>query len=233
MPTTASATGTVMRAASVYQGCGRVQEASPGASRERARLRLALLGASFHNATGGVHMERIELARDCEAVQIPFGHTVTLEKGTDVVITQSLGGSYTVQAAAYGGLFRIAGEDADALGKEPVAAPAEAAADAPDLEQQVWGVLRTCYDPEIPVNIVDLGLVYDLRITPEDAGQRVDVKMTLTAPGCGMGTSIAADARVKLLDLPGVTDADVQIVWDPPWNPQMISPEGKERLGMA
>jgi len=179
-------------------------------------------------------MERIELARDCEAVQIPFGHTVTLEKGTDVVITQSLGGSYTVQAAAYGGLFRIAGEDADALGKEPVAAPAEAAADAPDLERQVWDVLRTCYDPEIPVNIVDLGLVYDMRVTPSaSGGNRVDVRMTLTAPGCGMGNFIGADARQKLLALPGVEEADVEIVWDPPWNPQMISPEGRERLGMA
>jgi metal-sulfur cluster biosynthetic enzyme len=93
-------------------------------------------------------------------------------------------------------------------------------------------VLRTCYDPEIPVNIVDLGLVYDLRIAPADDGSRVDVKMTLTAPGCGMGTSIAADARMRILALSGVSDADVQIVWDPPWSPQMISPEGRERLGM-
>jgi probable FeS assembly SUF system protein SufT len=179
-------------------------------------------------------MERVELAREVEAIQVPGGHTVTLEKGWDVVITQSLGGSYTVQVPAYGGLFRIAGKDADALGKEPVSAPAPAAAEGgADVEQQVWDVLKTCYDPEIPVNIVDLGLVYDMRIAPEGDGRRVDVKMTLTAPGCGMGTSIAADARHKLLALPGVTDADVQIVWDPPWNPQMISPEGKERLGMA
>ena len=179
-------------------------------------------------------MERVELVRDCEAVQVPFGHTVTLEKGTEVVITQSLGGSYTVQASSYGGLFRIGGQDADALGKEPVAAPAEAAADAGDLERQVWDVLKTCYDPEIPVNIVDLGLVYDMRITPgEPGGSRVDVRMTLTAQGCGMGTFIGSDARQKLLALPGVEDANVEIVWDPPWNPQMISPEGRERLGMA
>ncbi len=176
-------------------------------------------------------MEQTQLTREVEAIQIPGGHPVTLEKGWDVVITQSLGGSFTVQVPAYGGLFRIAGKDADALGKEPVASPAAGASG--DLEEQVWASLKTCYDPEIPVNIVDLGLVYDLRITPEGGGQRVDVKMTLTAPGCGMGTSIAADARLKLLDLPGVTDADVQIVWDPPWNPQMISAEGKERLGMA
>jgi len=157
---------------------------------------------------------------------------VTLEKGWEVVITQSLGGSYTVQVPAYGGLFRIAGADADALGKEPTAAPAPDTASG-DLEQQVWDVLKTCYDPEIPVNIVDLGLVYDMRISPDGDARRVDVKMTLTAQGCGMGTSIAADARMKLLELPGVADADVQIVWDPPWNPQMISPEGRERLGMA
>jgi probable FeS assembly SUF system protein SufT len=177
-------------------------------------------------------MERIELSREVEAVQIPGGHAVTLEKGWEVIVTQSLGGTYTVQVPAYGGLFRIAGADADALGKEPAVALAPAATSG-DLEQQVWGVLKTCYDPEIPVNIVDLGLVYDMRISPEGDAARVDVKMTLTAQGCGMGTSIAADARVKLLALPGVTDADVQIVWDPPWSPQMISPEGRERLGMA
>jgi probable FeS assembly SUF system protein SufT len=179
-------------------------------------------------------MERIELSRDIQAVQIPAGHTILLEKGTEVYLTQSLGGSYTVQVPAYGGLFRIASADADAIGKEPteaVVAPPQG-----DLEQQVWDVLRTCYDPEIPVNIVDLGLVYDMRISPEDPAvndKHVDVKMTLTAQGCGMGTSIAADARSKLLALPGVADANVEIVWDPPWNPQMISPEGRERLGMA
>jgi len=176
-------------------------------------------------------MERLELTRDVDAVQVPGGHTLTLEKGWEVIITQSLGGSYTIQVPAYGGLFRIAGKDADALGKEPTAAPPSASSG--DLEQQVWEVLKTCYDPEIPVNIVDLGLVYDMRISDEAEAKRVDVKMTLTAPGCGMGGSIAADARVKLLGLPGVNEADVQIVWDPPWNPQMISPEGRERLGMA
>lgn len=178
-------------------------------------------------------MEQVELSRDVEAVQIPAGQPITLEKGTAVLITQSLGGSYTVQVPEYGGLFRIAGRDADAIGRPLVEAPAATASGA-DLETQVWEALKTCYDPEIPVNIVELGLVYDMRITPEDEGRsRVDVKMTLTAPGCGMGGSIAADARVKLLGLPGVADADVQIVWDPPWNPQMISPEGRERLGMA
>src|SRR5689334_3962716 len=177
-------------------------------------------------------METMQLKRAVEAIQIPGGHVVTLEEGWDVVITQSLGGSFTVQVPAYGGLFRIAGGDADALGKEPLAATPAGARAGGDLEQQVWDVLRTCYDPEIPVNIVDLGLVYDMRIAPADDGNRVDVKMTLTAPGCGMGTSIAADARMRILALSGVSDADVQIVWDPPWSPQMISPEGRERLGM-
>ena len=179
-------------------------------------------------------MERIEITRDCDAVQIPIGTSVTLEKGTEVYLMQSLGGSYTVQAPTYGGLFRIAGRDADAIGKEPIADPVDTAVTSGgDLDSQVWSVLKTCYDPEIPVNIVDLGLVYDMRISPEGDANRVDVKMTLTAQGCGMGTSIAADARHKILALPGVTDASVDIVWDPPWTPQMISPDGRERLGMA
>jgi probable FeS assembly SUF system protein SufT len=178
-------------------------------------------------------MERVELTRDVEAVEIPAGAPVTIERGTVVFITQSLGGTYTIQAPTYGGLFRVEGKDADALGKTATATPTPSP-EGGDLEQHVWEQLRTCYDPEIPVNIVDLGLVYDLRVTPEPDGKsRVEVKMTLTAQGCGMGTSIAADARRKLLDLPGVADADVQLVWDPPWTPQMISPEGRERLGMA
>jgi probable FeS assembly SUF system protein SufT len=176
-------------------------------------------------------MERIELSRDCQAVQIPAGHAVLLEQGTEAYLTQSLGGSYTLQVPVYGGLFRIAGRDGDAIGKEVV--EEEVAAAEGDLEQQVWSALKTCYDPEIPVNIVDLGLVYSMEITPNAGGNQVDVKMTLTAPGCGMGTSIASDARLKLLALPGVSEANVDLVWDPPWNPQMISPEGKERLGMA
>jgi probable FeS assembly SUF system protein SufT len=178
-------------------------------------------------------MERVELKRDCEAVQIPSGIPVTLEQGTEAFLTQSLGGTFTLQVPAHGGLFRIAGQDAEAIGKE-VPPEATAAEVSGDLEQQVWSVLRTCYDPEIPVNIVDLGLIYSMQISPlESQGQRVDVQMTLTAPGCGMGASLAADARQKLLALPGVSDANVELVWDPPWNPQMISPEGRERLGMA
>jgi probable FeS assembly SUF system protein SufT len=176
--------------------------------------------------------ERVELSRDCEAVQIPAGHTVLLPKGTVAVVTQSLGGSYTLQVPSFGGLYRITGNDADAIGKEVVAAQAATSGEG-TLEAQVWEQLKTCYDPEIPVNIVDLGLVYDMQISPlSDGTTRVDVKMTLTAPGCGMGTSIALDARQKLLSLPGVEEADVEVVWDPPWSPQMISPEGRQLLGM-
>jgi len=179
--------------------------------------------------------ERVELSRDCEGVQIPAGHTVTLPKGTTAFITQSLGGTYTLEVPSYGGLYRIAGRDADALGKEVATEPATAAAaEAPaDLETKVWEQLKSCYDPEIPVNIVDLGLVYDMQISKlSDGATRVDVKMTLTAPGCGMGTSIALDARQKLLGLPGIEEADVEVVWEPPWSPQMISPEGRQLLGM-
>jgi probable FeS assembly SUF system protein SufT len=181
--------------------------------------------------------EQVELSRDCEAVQIPAGHTITLPKGTVAIITQSLGGSYTLQVPAFGGLFRVHGNDGDAIGKDitlpPVPTEAASTEGAEDLEAQVWEQLKTCYDPEIPVNIVDLGLVYDMQISPLPGGtNKVDVKMTLTAQGCGMGAAIAHDARQKLLELPSVTDADVDLVWDPPWSPQMISPEGRQRLGM-
>jgi probable FeS assembly SUF system protein SufT len=178
--------------------------------------------------------ERVELSRDCEAIQIPAGHTITLPKGTAGFITQALGGTYTLQVPSYGGLYRIAGTDADALGKDVVAPIAAVpAGTAADLEAEIWKQLKTCYDPEIPVNIVDLGLVYDMQISQlPDGASRVDVKMTLTAPGCGMGTTIALEARQKLLGLAGVEEADVEVVWDPPWSPQMISPEGREKLGM-
>lgn len=177
--------------------------------------------------------EQVQLSRDCQAVQIPAGHTITLPQGTVAIITQSLGGSYTLQVPSFGGLYRISGTDGDALGKEILAPPASAAREGEDLEAQVWEILKSCYDPEIPVNIVDLGLVYDMQILPLGAGtSRIEVKMTLTAPGCGMGASIAHDARQKLLELPGVEEADVQVVWDPSWSPQMISPEGRALLGM-
>src|SRR5215468_7852509 len=180
--------------------------------------------------------EPIKLTRDCQVVAVPAGHTLMLPQGTEVVVTQSLGGSFTLLVPSYGGLFRLANRDADAIGKEvppEVAAAVAEPLSGEDLEQRVWQVLKTCYDPEIPVNIVDLGLIYEMQIQPlTDATNRVEVKMTLTAQGCGMGTSIAADAQFKLLDLPGVKEADVQVVWDPPWTPQRISPEGKAILGI-
>jgi probable FeS assembly SUF system protein SufT len=172
----------------------------------------------------------VELKRDCAVVRIPAGTTDTLTAGTEVHITQTLGGSYTVQAP--GGLFRIAPQDVDALGLE-APAPNTPAPSGPVNEDLIWQTLRTCFDPEIPVNIVDLGLVYDMKLSPgTPSGSRVDVKMTLTAPGCGMGPAIAGDAQVKLLNLEGVEDATVEIVWDPPWHHSMITPEGKRILGL-
>ena len=178
-------------------------------------------------------MERLELTRDCEAIRIPQGDKHRLAAGTELWLSQSLGGSFTVQAPAYGGLFRIAGRDADAIGKE--VPPEVRALDAGegDIDDLVDAALRTCYDPEIPVNIVDLGLVYDTRISDlPEGGWRVDVKMTLTAQGCGMGASIAADAEDKIRSIEGVKDASVRVVWDPPWTPHMISEEGRAKLGM-
>ena len=175
------------------------------------------------------------LSRDCPATRIPSGEAITLPAGAHVFITQALGGSYTV--ATDQGLARINDEHADALGLEssaqqPAAAPS-GALDVPVDDKAVWDQLRTCYDPEIPVNIVDLGLVYDCVITPRDgAGAKVDVKMTLTAPGCGMGPTIAAEAKSKVLGVPGVGDAEVELVWDPPWNQAMISEVGKMKLGL-
>jgi probable FeS assembly SUF system protein SufT len=177
-------------------------------------------------------MERVELQRECEAVQIPAGTPITLEKGIEVFITQSLGGTFTLQVPAYNGLYRIAGKDADAIGKTAAEAGATAATSG-DLEAMVWEQLKTCYDPEIPVNIVDLGLVYGMEVTPQSDGtSKVDVKMTLTAQGCGMGASIAFDAKAKLMTIAGVSEANVDLVWDPPWNPQMIAPEAREKLGI-
>ncbi len=178
-------------------------------------------------------MEPVLIARDVEAVQIPAGIKTTLEKGIEAYITQSLGGTFTVQVPAHGGLFRIAGKDADAIGKTPTDAGGAQAGGGSDLESMVWDQLKTCFDPEIPVNIVDLGLVYGMEVKDQPDGTRkVEVKMTLTAQGCGMGASIAYDAKNKLMTLPGVSEADVDLVWDPPWTPQMISPEGRERLGL-
>jgi probable FeS assembly SUF system protein SufT len=175
----------------------------------------------------------INLKRACDAIQIPVGNAVVLPAGTSVNIAQTLGGSITVHSM--GGLFRIAGKDADALGLEPMVAPLPAAIASDKLEEKiVWDTLKTCYDPEIPVNIVDLGLVYDMGIEPLPAGgNKVFVKMTLTAPGCGMGPAIARDAQQKILELPTVQDASVEVVWDPPWHQSMITEEGRKVLGLA
>ena len=180
--------------------------------------------------------EPIKLTRDCQVVAVPAGHTLMLPQGTEVMITQSLGGSFTLMVPSYGGLFRLSDRDADAIGRqqrtaEEASLPGQVLTGAA-LENRVWETLKTCYDPEIPVNIVDLGLIYDMHVDQLSDGARVDVKMTLTAQGCGMGTSIAADARNKILDLPGVVEADVQVVWDPPWTPEKISPEGRTLLGI-
>lgn len=181
----------------------------------------------------------VKLTRDCDALQIPIGAAVVLPAGAEVDITQTLGGTYTVRAV--GGLYRIAAKDADALG---IAAPAadlsnEQTSGKPLTEedavseQAVWDTLKTCYDPEIPVNIVDLGLVYDMRIDRLPGGHsKVSVKLTLTAPGCGMGATIAGDAQEKLLYLPGVEEAEVEVVWDPPWHQSMISSAGRRVLGL-
>jgi probable FeS assembly SUF system protein SufT len=177
----------------------------------------------------------IPLSRDIEATRIPSGESVLLTAETPVLITQALGGSYTVHVGHQSGLFRIKGSDADALGKEPLPTEAAASTDGPFEEEKAWAQLRNCYDPEIPVNIVDLGLIYSLEATdaPDGKGKNLEVKMTLTAPGCGMGPSLAADAEQRLLTVPGVAGASVLLVWDPPWSPALISPAGKEKLGMV
>ena len=176
----------------------------------------------------------IQLTREVEAIQIPSGDTITLPAGTRVIITQSLGGSYTV--ATDHGLARISARNADALGLEKNDAGA-AATTTPltgeELEKAVWDAMKSVFDPEIPVNIVDLGLVYDCAIGKEEEQTVVQVKMTLTAPGCGMGPTIAADAQGKIMGVPGINDARVEIVWDPPWNQGMISETGRMQLGMV
>jgi probable FeS assembly SUF system protein SufT len=174
-----------------------------------------------------------KLSREVPATAIPAGDAVTLSAGTDVFVMQTLGGNVTVRTDQ--GLFRIASEHATAI-----AGFASAGSSGTDVgaagefsETAVWAALKTCFDPEIPVNIVDLGLVYDLNIEKTtDGGHSLEVKMTLTAPGCGMGPVIAEDARQKIAALPTVRAAKVHIVWDPSWNPQMISAEGRQKLGL-
>lgn len=183
--------------------------------------------------------EPIRLSRDCEAVQIPNGDKILLPAGMQVRLTQSLGGTFTV-ITEEGYMARIAGKDAEVIGQKPEAAspaPAQPAepVNAEKLKKLVWGQLRTVFDPEIPVNVVDLGLVYtcDVASAEGQADQyNVDVKMTLTAPGCGMGGVLKADAEAKIGALPGVKRANVEMVVDPPWNPGLMTDAAKLQLGM-
>lgn len=174
------------------------------------------------------------VSRDCPAVTVPYGSPVTIEKGCEATITQQLGGTYTVMVQ--GNLYRVEGVDGDALGfepTEPVKLMHEGPITAQTIEDAAWSMLATCYDPEIPVDIVNLGLVYRCQVTELDHERyRVDVDMTLTAPGCGMGTMIADEARDKILSIHGVDEAKVDLVWDPPWSREMISEPARLQLGL-
>ena len=181
-----------------------------------------------------MNSDPVTLTRDVAAAVVPVGTQVTLMKGELAHITQSLGGSYTV--IVNGNMFRIDGKDADALGLEPIATATTVASGpitAEQLEKQVWESLKQCYDPEIPVNIVDLGLIYDCHLTSIGAEcYKADVKMTLTAPGCGMGPVLAQDVQNKLLSLEPIDEANVELVWDPPWNQSMMTEAAKLQLGL-
>lgn len=176
--------------------------------------------------------EPVKLERDCPAVLVPQGEVVSLPAGSVGYITQALGGSFTVFVE--GNLFRIAGADADALGKpapEPLRLP-DGAGDA-DVEKLVWEQLRTCFDPEIPINVVELGLVYDCDLETLAGGDRkVNIRLTLTAPGCGMGDILVEDVRTKVERVPTVVEADVELVFDPPWNQSMMSEAARLETGM-
>lgn len=169
--------------------------------------------------------------RECEARLVPSGTEIMIPKDTFVTITQALGGTFSV--AVNGNLARIDEKDADALGKEVKTEHFETAKDGSINENQVWAALRQCYDPEIPVNVVELGLIYDCKIETDDQGkQSVQITMTLTAPGCGMGPSIVDDIKRKVSQVPGVESLEVELVFDPPWNNDMLSDEAKLELGM-
>jgi probable FeS assembly SUF system protein SufT len=177
-------------------------------------------------------MNVVTLSRDVPATIVPYGEQVTIPEGTRVQITHRLGGSYTVTWS--GGMAQIRGEHGDALGEESAkTGQADTSThEGPPEKDELWAALRTVYDPEIPVNIVDLGLIYSLEVNEVEGRHHVKVDMTLTAPGCGMGPAIAADARLRLEGVPGVHAAEVNIVWDPPWHQDMITEEGKMELGL-
>ncbi len=176
--------------------------------------------------------ERVTLSRDCPVIQVPEGNRSTLAAGTEVTITQALGGTFTVMTP-YGLLVRIDEQDADALGKAAAASSLPSANLAADLETRVWDEMRKCYDPEIPVNIVELGLIYDCHLEPlPDGTSRVHVKMTLTAPGCGMGDVLTDDVKRRIEGLAGVSDVDIELVFDPQWSMEMMSEVARLQLGM-
>jgi probable FeS assembly SUF system protein SufT len=180
--------------------------------------------------------EQVTLSRDVDAALVPVGDRVKLQAGQQATITQALGGSYTVVVG--GNMFRIDAKDADALGEIPVAQAAKAGSDVPGTHEEVdlavWEQLRTCYDPEIPVSIVELGLVYECNVLPAagEEGWRVQIRMTLTAPGCGMGDYLARDVEQKLLEIPEVKQVEVELVWDPPWTRDLMSEAARLQLGM-
>jgi len=176
--------------------------------------------------------EEVTVSRLCEAVMIPSGDKVMVPKGTHATITQSLGGTYTM-ITERGIMVRVSGQEVEAIGKEPVAAiKAEGEVSMEDLEKMVWDQLKTCYDPEIPVNIVDLGLVYMCELEPSEDGFSVALKMTLTAPGCGMGPVLAQDVESKVMALPRVKHTNVDIVFDPVWDRSMMTEAARLQLGM-
>lgn len=176
--------------------------------------------------------EPVKFERDCNVVMVPQGDAVTLPAGSVGYITQALGGSFTVFVE--GNLFRVAGEDADAIGKEsPAPLQLPEGADDAAVEALVWQQLRTCFDPEIPVNIVELGLIYGCEVEPATGGQRkVNIRLTLTAPGCGMGDILVEDVRSKVERVPTVVEADVELVFDPPWNQSLMSDVARLETGM-
>ena len=175
--------------------------------------------------------ETVAIERDVEASVVPSGTRVTLQKGETATLTQSLGGTFTV--VVHGNMFRIDGKDADAIGQEVQSTSVKKAESAEDLEKQVWEQMKTCYDPEIPVNIVDLGLIYDCHLEDlKDGGHKASVKMTLTAPGCGMGPTIQADVENKILCVETVNEVAVELVWEPQWIREMMTEAARLELGM-
>jgi probable FeS assembly SUF system protein SufT len=177
----------------------------------------------------------IVVRRDCRAVMIPSGETTTLTAGNSVWLTQSLGGTYTVMTDR-GYMVRIDGADGDAIGLAQLTESQKGAAagNREEVERQVWDQLKACFDPEIPVNIVDLGLIYHCEVASLSAGgYRASVRFTLTARGCGMGQFLKADMEKKLLTISGIRQADIELVWDPPWNQSMLSGAAKQQLGIS